>query len=302
MIISSKDRDNKKSEEPNKTLSEKLFHNLCQVNLQRFAWHPPFYGGNFNNPSNPFPASILKWIAVLTMLIDHIGASTLRYLLHGAKEGSLYQVYDIFRNIGRIAFPIYIFLLIEGITHTRSKAKYLLRLGLFALLSEVPFDLAFFREPLHWDAQNVFFTLFIGMAVICAIESFEKELNTLQKGAGKHLSPLVFRISRFILTTLLITLGCCVAYLLYTDYSFVGVLAICVAYLCRRNPMLSASLACLVLLLSSSREFFALGCLIPISLYNGKRGRQLKYFFYAFYPVHLFLLWCIYLLLKQQGF
>ncbi len=301
MIISSKDRDNKESEELNKTLSEKLFHNLCQVNLQRFAWHPPFYGGNFTDPANPFPASVLKWIAVLTMLIDHIGASSLLYLLHGTKEGSLYRIYDILRDIGRIAFPIYIFLLIEGIEHTRSKAKYLLRLGIFALLSEVPFDLAFFRKPFHWENQNVFFTLLIGMLVICAIKSFEKELDTLRKGAGKNMSPRTFGIYRFILYTMLIVLGCCVAALLCTDYSFVGVLAICVAYLFRRNPLEAAALCCLTLLLSSPREFFALGSLIPISLYNGKRGRQPKYFFYAFYPVHLFLLWCVYLLLKQQG-
>ena len=301
MIISSKDRDNKKSEEPNKTLSEKLFHNLCQVNLQRFAWHPPFYGAFSLNPANPFPASVLKWIALFTMLIDHIGASTLKFLLHGTKEGTLFHVYDVFRDIGRIAFPIYIFMLVEGMQHTHSKKRYLLRMGLFALISEVPFDLAFFRIPFHWHAQNVFFTLFIGLAVICAMDSFEKELASFRKGHGKDLSPLAFRFYRFFLYAALITLGCCLAVLLYTDYNCVGVLAICAVYLLRRYPVPAAALCCLTLLLSSGREFFSLGSLIPISLYNGKRGRQPKYFFYAFYPVHLFLLWCVYLLLKSQG-
>lgn len=301
MIISSKDRDNKESREPNKTLSEKLFHNLCQVNLQRFAWHPPFYGAFFVNPENPFPASVLKWIALITMLIDHIGASTLTFLLHGSKEGTLWNIYNVHRDIGRIAFPIYIFLLVEGMQHTKSKRNYLLRLGIFALLSEIPFDLAFYRKPFLWHSQNVFFTLFIGAAVIFAMESFEKELDTFRKGAGKDISPTVFGIYRFVLYTLLIMLGCCVAALLYTDYNFVGILAICAVWLLRRYPVPAAALCCLVLLLSSAREFFALGCLIPISLYNGKRGRQPKYFFYAFYPVHLFLLWCVYLLLKQQG-
>ena len=301
MIISSKDRDNKESEEPNKTLSEKLFHNLCQVNLQRFAWHPPFYGAFSVKPTNPFPASVLKWIALITMLIDHIGASTLKFLLHGAKEGTLFNVYDVFRDIGRIAFPIYIFMLVEGMQHTRSKKRYLLRMGLFALISEVPFDLAFFRIPFHWHAQNVFFTLFIGLAVICAMDSFEKELEKLRKGPGKAMSPLAFTFYRLFLYGALILLGCCVAALLYTDYTFIGVLAICAVWLLRRYPVPAAALCCLILTLSSPREFFALGCLIPVSLYNGKRGRQPKYFFYAFYPVHLFLLWCVYLLLKQQG-
>ena len=301
MIISSKDRDNKESEEPNKTLSEKLFHNLCQVNLQRFAWHPPFYGAFSVKPTNPFPASVLKWIALITMLIDHIGASTLVFLLHGSKEGTLWNIYNIHRDIGRIAFPIYILMLVEGMQHTKSRKKYLLRLGIFALLSEIPFDLAFSRRPFLWHSQNVFFTLFIGAAVILAMESFEHELALFRAGAGKEMAPFTFLLYRCILYTLLIALGCCVAAFLYTDYTFIGILAICAVWLLRRYPVPAAALCCLILTLSSPREFFALGCLIPVSLYNGKRGRQPKYFFYAFYPVHLFLLWCVYLLLKQQG-
>ncbi|MBP3295216.1 MAG: conjugal transfer protein TraX [Lachnospiraceae bacterium] len=243
----------------------------------------------------------MKWVALITMLIDHIGASTLAFLLHGSKEGTLWNIYNIHRDIGRIAFPIYILMLVEGMQHTRSKKRYLLRMGLFALISEVPFDLAFFRIPFHWHAQNVFFTLFIGLAVICAMDSFEKELEKLRKGPGKSMSPLAFTFYRLFLYGALILLGCCIAALLYTDYTFIGILAICAVWLLRRYPVPAAALCCLILTLSSPREFFALGCLVPISLYNGKRGRQPKYFFYAFYPVHLFLLWCVYLLLKQQG-
>lgn len=302
MIISSKDRDTQKSKELNKTLSEKLFHNLCQVNLQRFAWHPPFYGGTSTDSSNPLPASVLKWIALLTMLIDHIGASTLQYLLHGSKEGTLYNVYDILRDIGRIAFPLYIFLLVEGLQHTRSKGKYLLRLFLFALISEVPFDLAFYRQTFFWHSQNVFFTLAIGLAMIWAMDCFEKEITKLQNTPGKKPSPVAFALYRSFLFIALIALGCCLAFLLYTDYNFVGILAIFAAYLLRRNPIKAMAICCLTLLLSSPREIFALGSLIPISLYNGKRGRQPKYFFYAFYPVHLILLWLVYLLFRSQGY
>ena len=302
MIISSKDRDTQKSRELNKTLSEKLFHNLCQVNLQRFAWHPPFYGGTSPDPANPLPASLLKWIALLTMLIDHIGASTLQYLLHGSNEGILFRVYDILRNIGRIAFPIYIFLLVEGLQHTRSKGKYLLRLFLFALISEIPFDLAFYRKPFFWHSQNVFFTLVIGLAVIWAMDSFEKEITTLQNSPGKKPSPAAFMLYRIFLYVALTALGCCLAVLLYTDYRFAGILAICAAYLLRHYPIPAMAVCCLALLFSSNREVFALGSLIPISLYNGKRGRQPKYFFYAFYPIHLILLWLVYLLFRSQGY
>ncbi len=301
MIISSKDRK-KESKELNTTLSEKLFHNLCQVNLQRFAWHPPFYRGLFPDPSAPYPASVLKWIALITMLIDHLGASTLAYLLQkNGKTQPVVNVYEIFRDIGRIAFPLYIFLLVEGMQHTRSKAKYLLRLGLFSLISEIPFDLAFYRKAFEWHSQNVFFTLFIGLAVVWAMDSFEKELAVFRKNAGKDMSPVIFGIYRFFLYTALLFLGCVIAELLCTDYRSVGVLAICATYLLRRFPVPAAALCCLTLLLSSLREFYAFGALIPISLYNGKRGRQPKYFFYAFYPVHLLLLWCVYLILKSAA-
>lgn len=82
-------------------------------------------------------AAVLKWIAVVTMVIDHFAASVY-WLLPRYDFG----VYNIMRKIGRIAFPIYCFLLVEGFFHTRSRARYLRNCFLFALVSEIPFDMA----------------------------------------------------------------------------------------------------------------------------------------------------------------
>lgn len=130
-----------------------------------------------NNNKN-VTGSTLKIIAIVTMLIDHTAAVLLGNNM-------------IMRMIGRIAFPIFIFLLIEGAIHTRSKMKYALRLCLFALISEIPFDLAFSNEAFFFGYQNVFFTLAIGMFMIIAFDLAEK------KQIPNILSKLFFAIGIF---------------------------------------------------------------------------------------------------------
>ena len=99
----------------------------------------------------------LKWIAIVTMVIDHMGAI-------------LYPTEMAFRYIGRISFPIFCFLLIEGFFHTRNIFKYMARLGAFALISEIPYDLAFKGKVLEFTHQNVFFTLFLGVLMMYVLE------------------------------------------------------------------------------------------------------------------------------------
>jgi hypothetical protein len=137
--------------------------------------------------------STLKMIAIVTMLIDHIGAAVLARLLmvNGLGEldqtntdaimqwlsanGALYWMYTVMRMIGRVAFPIFCFLLVEGFVHTHNVKGYLGRLVLFGILSEVPFDLAFFRTPFDPSAQNVYWTLALGVLAMAGLKRFEKE-------------------------------------------------------------------------------------------------------------------------------
>jgi hypothetical protein len=118
--------------------------------------------------------STLKLIAIFTMLIDHTAATILDRTMASRGINSLFgdhmttiQYANIaMRLIGRIAFPIFCFLLVEGFIHTRNKWKYTLRLAIFALISEIPFNLAFQGKFFDMSYQNVFFTLTIGMLVM----------------------------------------------------------------------------------------------------------------------------------------
>ena len=231
----------------------------------------------------------LKWIAIITMLIDHVGAAILKFFPH--KSGPMYYAYEVCRDIGRIAFPLFIFLLVEGFTHTKNSRRYLLRLFIFALVSEIPFDLAFRHTSFYLKSQNVFFTLFTGLLVIYAIDRIEKESLRVLKPS---LSTWCFIE---LLTIGLLLVGCLAGQFLEMDYHAVGVLAIVVAYLTRKNRYLRLILVCVILLFSSMREAYSFLAFIPAAFYNGKRGRQNKYFFYIFYPAHLLVLYLIYKLI-----
>lgn len=225
--------------------------------------------------------SVLKWIAIITMLIDHTAVALIEngifvsssLSLTGEQWRSWYMIYWIMRLIGRLGFPIFCFLLVEGFCHTRNVKKYMLRLGIFALISEVPFDLACFRSVFYPSYQNVYFTLLIGVATLCGIKYFE----------GESIKNRFLRI-------LSLLAGLAAAYVLRTDYNMFGVLLIEVLYLFREQEVKRDIFAGIVLLCSSLTEITALLVFIPMHFYNGQRGRQMKYFFYVFYPAHLLIL------------
>lgn len=212
--------------------------------------------------------STLKLIAIITMFIDHVGAAILEQLPTFYTDVTIYRTDLVLRYIGRIAFPIFCFLLVEGFLHTHNIKKYALRLLGFALISEIPFDLAFKRQVLEFGYQNVFFTLFIGLLTLIAIKHFEK--NNVMK-----------ILSMFV--------GILAAQFLHTDYAGFGVVFILLLYILR-DKMILRNVVCSIAILW---ELTAPIAFIPISLYNGKRGIQLKYFFYVFYPAHLLLLYAI---------
>ena len=132
------------------------------------------------SPRRTFSGTALKTIACITMLVDHIGASCIEagILTPGLDAGTLsqdalsayplYRLDMVLRFTGRLAFPLFCFLLVEGFVHTHDVKKYVRRLFLFALISEVPFDLAFFRTPFDPSAQNVYWTLALGVLAMYA--------------------------------------------------------------------------------------------------------------------------------------
>ena len=244
------------------------------------------------NPSRGISGSTLKIIAMGCMLIDHFGAAILEQILYArglstlttqeqfdtfiAANNTLYLADITCRVIGRIAFPIFCFLLIQGFCYTHSRLKYCGNLLLFALISEIPFDLAFNRKLLEFTYQNIFFTLGIALAALCLLELI----------AQKHYPQPV----QLLLTLLTTVSACALATLLKTDYGAFGVLTIIIMYMFRTQKFLCAALGCTTLTVMSLSEISAFLSLIPIRLYNGKRGLKLKYLFYAFYPVHLLIL------------
>lgn len=201
----------------------------------------------------------LKMLAILSMLIDHVG-----YIFFPGET--------IFRAIGRVAFPIFCFLLVEGFHHTRSHVDYLIRLSIFALLSEIPFDLAFFGTMFNWQHQNVFITLALGLISIFCLE----EMNNRRR----FIFPLI--------------LTWAVAYFVHSDYGLGGVVLICMFYMTRNTPWTQLFLCTFILyIFFGSFELYGVFAMIPIGLYNGKRGASAKMVFYWFYPLHLLLLYAL---------
>ena len=234
----------------------------------------------------------LKMIAVITMLIDHSAATILERILVQMPSWApatvdnweqWYRLDLLLRGIGRMAFPIYCFLLVEGFHYTHSRRKYAARLFVFALISEVPFDMALNQSVLEFSYNNVFFTLFLGLLVIMAAYWVMERFSS---------DNLTSEIGRITLLVVIGMVGCALAsYVISCDYGASGVIAIYIMYLLRSKRELGFALAVVSLgVFSGELELLALLMLIPLHFYNGTRGKQHKYFFYAFYPLHLLLL------------
>lgn len=244
--------------------------------------------------------STLKWIAIVTMFIDHFAAAYLTRILiqrglldlgtgtdqeavmaFMQENGALYFGMLFMRIIGRIAFPIFCFLLVEGFLHTSNVKKYVTRLAIFALITEVPFNLALSGSPFFIQYQSVMVTLLLAMLMLCGVKWVE----------GKEWKKFV----RAIACLAIVAAAAGAATLLQTDYKWSGVLCVAGIYYFSKQgkKVRGAFLGCAFLIMAGLMEVFALIGVAFIAFYNGKRGMKMKYFFYAFYPAHLFLLWLL---------
>lgn len=232
--------------------------------------------------------STLKIIAMVVMLIDHIGAFFLSFLiksLYGETDtGNLQFLYLVLRQIGRTAFPIFCFLLVEGFLHTKNSFRYMVRLLLFAFISEIPFDLAFADSIFYIKAQNVYFTLAIGMAMMIVVHKLITKGQSLELSEG---SGMMTKELYNVLAILLFLAFCGLGELINCDYGGNGVALIGIFYFLRNNRIL----ACILGYMSFLWEAFCFPAFLLIPLYNGKRGIRIKYLFYAFYPLHIIVLY-----------
>lgn len=231
----------------------------------------------------------LKVIATLTMLLDHFGAtivySTYMYaMVMGDITAAerMRRLYYCLRIIGRIAFPIYCFQLVEGFHHTRDLKKYVRRLAVGLVLSELPFDLAF-SGGIDWTGSSVMVTLLLGVLMMVGMETFQGWRRLLA------IPPFVF-----------------LAELLGSDYGGNGIAIIAMLYLTRNIPYEKLWRVCgfAVLLwfggtlrifgVEVPLELFGILSLVPIFLYDGEKvttAKWVQWAFYLFYPVHLLVLW-----------
>ena len=231
---------------------------------------------------------ILKCIAMISMLIDHTSIAYLGYT-------------TLFNVIGRIAFPIFAFQISEGYIHTKNLKKYLLRLFCFAIISQVPFML-FNSTFTNNFSFNIFGTLFVGLL---AIWLYDKISNcTFELTKDKKFNLTINKIFGFIPAILLgiVSEVCCF------DYGFWGVAIIFLFYFFKNDKLgmvIFYITACIIkyginVIIYGYHYLYILLCIgtilpiIFICLYNGKQGKKIKYLLYAFYPVHLLILYFVF--------
>lgn len=216
----------------------------------------------------------LKLIAIVTMLIDHIGLLFFPNII-------------LFRIIGRLAFPLFAFTIANGAYHTHNIRAYLFRLIIFAFISQIPFALTVGAQSPVSPELNIFFTLALGLIAIMVMQ--------------KTTSPFIQLIAA--ITTALI------ATLINSDYGAVGVFSIIFFYRFFHDykrliisqaflftvpfALELSNVTSLNYLYSNFIQPWAIIAVFLIMLYNDKQGRRLKYFFYLFYPLHLLLLFFI---------
>ena len=245
-------------------------------------------------------SAAIKHIALILMVINH--ASICYYHAFPPVEGDVWC--RLHWYLTRASFVLFTFLLAEGMAHTKSRPKYILSLLIFAVISEIPQDLALRGKVLDLKGLNVFFTLALGAFAIYMIDLILKESKLLAVLAGGAAILL--------------------AYFLHTEYSWLGIMLILVMYYLRDYPLIRFAAAAAVLFVpnfmlkswhyrsdgfptmfilsakASLMQFCGITAFIPIFMYNGKKGKSLpKYFYYVFYPAHFLVLYGLFEVLKR---
>ncbi len=238
-----------------------------------------------------FSGSALKFIAAVIMMIDHTTKALIyNCVIKGGNAVKLVpfmsnrQLYNILRGVGRLAFPIFCFFIVEGFLYTRNRTRYFMRLLLFGVISEIPFDLGLYESRWYPRHQNVMFELALAVLMLWTWEAIGRS-RRLHGGLLLILQAL--SAAGFLIA----------AQKLHLDYGFKGLSLILVLYLLRFERITQCTAGALNIAIWEWPAVFAFPLMC---LYNGKRGRSIKYFFYAFYPGHLALLALLTGILKNR--
>ncbi len=238
----------------------------------------------------------IKMVAIFSMLWDHIyqflPLQTLMVQTFGMDPDISREILGLLWSLGRLAFPIFAFLIGEGCRHTRSASQYIGRLLLFGLISEFPFRWVQLREIrlLRPGVTNIFFTLALGAAAC--------EIYRSLRGSGKK----GWQAYSFGCALLLVL----AAEIWGTDYGALGVLLVFFPYILEKRGQKLAAMGVILTVLYMGKAswngvgFYWMQSAAPIrqwlasllalvftGLYNGERGRRAKWVFYWFYPAHL---------------
>ena len=217
---------------------------------------------------------VLKIIACVCILCDHL-------------SDTFFGKLTFLNYIGRFAFPIFSFQIVQGYIHTHDIKKYITRLGLFALISQIPYML-FYYLVFDTFAINVIFTLLFGLLTILIYDKYNKFVGV----SSCFFLGVIAEVCKF-------------------DYGFFGVFIIFMFYLLK-DKKIYMSIVFILSVISkyylsiikyglpfsyifsgnhySMCMYFTFLAIIPLLLYNGKKGKDAKYLFYIFYPVHLLVL------------
>ncbi len=223
----------------------------------------------------------LKWIALFTMILDHIGAI-------------FFPQYPIIRIIGRLSFPIFAFLLVQGYLKTSSRGKYILRLALFAIIAEIPYDLCFHNTLVYWGSQSIMLELLIGFLALLCLDTAMRKRNYLYlfgtllfaflsiiSNASYGLYGVAIMCGFYLFNK---TRGADVLSLIGLTYLFYGLTTFYFVFLGETYYILE----------ENNTQLYACMAAVPLAIYNGKRGKSsAKWLFYIVYPAHLLLFWAI---------
>ena len=215
----------------------------------------------------------LKLIAMISMVFDHAGDMFFPDVMWP-------------RMIGRLAMPIFSFFIAEGFSHTRDKKKYLCRLGIFALISEIPFDLAF-EGKIGFSHQNIMLSFFLAVVALMLYDWIQGGTKSEENHAS---------IGKTVLGVIAVAAIAALSLLLRADYTIFAVIAVFLFYVLRqKHPLVRTGVGVAFLALTRTVGYYCTTGLsfIPLAMYNGKKGKGLKWLFYGFYPGHLLLLTAI---------